>query len=299
VTESLDLLPSLLPPEGVEVVTAAQLAASLRAGSHRVVSGLAGSAAARVAASLVRAGRSVLLVGADADAASRLFDDAGFHAAGATRTLVTAPDAVPHAEVNPDRRAAMARLAALGEVSRARLVVTHATALARKVVPRAVLAASTRVVRAEEELDRDELVRQLVDAGYLRVPVVEDPGTLAVRGAICDVWPVGATLPVRFELYGDLVVRIERFDPQEQTTREGTQLDEVVLPPAREALLGPDAKARADASLEALFEEVPWATQKAHKLKDDVLRAPRDLVRLRARARGGARGRWRRGARAR
>ena len=41
--------------------------------------------------------------------------------------------------------------------------------------------------KLEEELDRDLLVRDLTDAGWIRVPVVEDPGSFAIRGSLLDV----------------------------------------------------------------------------------------------------------------
>ena len=45
----------------------------------------------------------------------------------------------------------------------------------------------------------------LARGGYLRTPVVEDPGTFAVRGGVLDVFPPLYRFPVRIELFGDLV----------------------------------------------------------------------------------------------
>jgi len=65
------------------------------------------------------------------------------------------------------------------------------------------------------ELDRDALVKRLSEAGYLRVPVVEDPGSFAVRGALVDVWPPRADSPSRAQLYGDTGLSITPFDPHD------------------------------------------------------------------------------------
>jgi transcription-repair coupling factor (superfamily II helicase) len=80
-----------------------------------------------------------------------------------------------------------------------------------------VVAGAERLV-AEDAIDLDRLVARLSDAGYLRAPVVEDPGSFAVRGGILDVWPPQLETPLRAELYGDLVLSLKAFEPDSQRT---------------------------------------------------------------------------------
>src|SRR5205814_9515743 len=134
----------------------------------------------------------------------------------------------------------MATLAHLAAGRPWRVLVAPASALVRKLVPRDVLKRHTHCVKHEEELDRDALIRSLSESGYIRVPVVEDPGSFAVRGALLDVWPPSNDLTVRVELYGELVLSLKAFDPVDQKTVKaegGVELSEVWLPPAREAIL--------------------------------------------------------------
>src|SRR5260370_23928593 len=131
----------------------------------------------------------------------------------------------------------MSRMATLFHLAHDRpwsVLVVPATALARKVVPRSELRRRTtnRIV-AESEIDRDALLQSLAEAGYLRVPVVEDPGTFAVRGALLDLWPPSSESPVRVELYGELVISCKAFDPVDQKTRP-LELKQLWLPPVRE-----------------------------------------------------------------
>ncbi len=193
--------------------------------------------------------------------------------------LLTSSEASPYAEVSPDRRAALGRLATLAHLSRGpaqgrasfRALVVTASALVRKVVPRAVIEARTERVVAEEELDRDSLIARLAEAGYLRVPVVEDPGSFAVRGALLDVWPPSSPVPSRIELYGDVVLSIKRFDPDKQrTAASGRSLSELRLPPAREAILDPAAVERARRRVADLCDAVDLPTSKARALSEDV-----------------------------
>jgi len=193
-SEELDPLPSVLPPEGVVVTRLAALAA--RTDARIDVADVRGSADAAIIAALVRdpSAPPALVIAEDGEAARRLAGDVSF-LLGRPRVeelddqsdvlVLTMPESSPYADVNPDRRGAMARMATLAHLAVGRpwrVLVAPASALARKLVPPDALVAHTHRIVHEDELDRDRLVRDLADAGWLRVPVVEDPGTFAVRG---------------------------------------------------------------------------------------------------------------------
>jgi len=188
--------------------------------------------------------------------------------------VFAASESSPYADVSPDRRAAMSRMATLFHLAHGlpwRVLIVPAPALVRKVVPRSELAKRADRIAAESEIDRDALVRALAEAGYLRVPVVEDPGTFAVRGALLDVWPPSSESPVRVELYGELVLSLKPFDPAEQKTRkDAASLSEVWLPPVREAILDEKTSARARSRVTQLAEAMDWPTTKTRALVDDV-----------------------------
>ncbi len=275
--EELDQLPTVLPPEGVVVTRLAEIAARATGNERIDVAGVRGCADAAVIAALAREPRSapVVVFAADDDAARRLAADVRFLlATGEDEVLVLAmPESSPFADVNPDRRAAMTRMATLGHLATGRpwrVLVTPASALVRKLVPKAAVKAHTKRVVHEEELARDVLVRDLSDAGWIRVPIVEDPGSFAVRGSLLDVWPPGASEPSRIELYGDLVLSIKPFDPTTQTTAKDATLKELTLPPARDAILTKELATRAKERVQQLAEAIDWPTTKTRMLVDDV-----------------------------
>ncbi len=296
IQDAADPLGPILPPEGVRAVTLAEVAArATEAPRGRLdVSGVHGGAAAAIAATVAGASsRPVVLVTADLDAARKLAEDVGFllrstadepdaEDTGEGDVLVLAvDDTSPYADVNPDRRAAMSRMATLAHLAEGRpyrALVVPAVALTRKLVPRKAVREHVARILAEDELDRDALIHRLSECGYLRVPVVEDPGTFAVRGALFDVWPPNLEGPVRVELYGDLVLTIKPFDPYEQTTRrvdlDGEKKDlllpEVRLAPAREAILTRERVARAKDRLQQLADAIDMPTTRARALIDDV-----------------------------
>jgi len=117
-------------------------------------------------------------------------------------------ETAPWADVSPDRRAIVQRMSTLFRLSQgmaAEVLVASAPALARRVVPRAAYGDLVDVVQKGEEVDRDALIGKLVKGGYARMPVVEDPGTFAVRGGVIDAFVPLYRFPLRIELFGDLV----------------------------------------------------------------------------------------------
>jgi len=289
--EALAPLEPILPPEGVVAARLRDVAARVLAlGPGKLdVAGVKGAAGAALAATLARAGiERIVYVAADLDGARRAAQDCAFLLKGAGAEddaedaalgevlLFASNESSPYADVNPDRRAAMSRMATLFHLAHLpwRVLAVPATGLLRKVVPRDALRAATVRVAAESELDRDALIVRLAEGGYLRVPVVEDPGSFAVRGSLLDVWPPNSDVPLRIELYGELVISIKPFDPYEQRTRkvDGKEVTvpEVWLPPAREAVMTAKTAARAKERIAQLADAVDWPTSKTRALTEDV-----------------------------
>ncbi len=280
-----DALGPLLPPEGV---TAARIrdvvarAATMR-GGRLDVAGVRGGATALLTARLAAA-RQLVVVTADVEDARRLAEDIRFFlpAVGSgdeSRGVHVFPanEASPYADVNPDRRSAMARMAVLARLAAGEawsVLVVPVVGLVRKVPPRAVVERHTLRIQKDAEVAREALAEQLVEAGYLHVPLVEDPGSFAARGALLDVWSPSDAAPRRVELYGDLVLSIRAFDPVEQRTlRDGDRdvaFAEVTLPPVREAILSREAASRARTAVRALADAVDLPSTRARALVDDV-----------------------------
>lgn len=232
---------------------------------------VAGSGGALVARRLLEVlPRSLLYVVADGEQARRAQADLEFFLDEPVLSL-TGPDTDPYAQVQPDRRATMTRLGALSRLalgSPSRVCVVDAAGLVRKVVPREVLRSSTVTVETEAELDPSVLAEQLSRSGYLRVPVVEDPGSFAIRGSLIDVWGSDAPLPVRIELFGDWVLHIKSFDPE--TQRSEQEIQKVNLPPAREMVLLPSAVERAREALREASDAINYPSTKTRQLIEDL-----------------------------
>ncbi len=228
-----------------------------------------GAAARTLGAMAPRMGPTLVLTG-DSDQARRFAEDLRFFVPEGVLYL-PALDTTPFLDVAPDRRAAMDRLAVLFHLTHGlpwRFLVASAPALLRRVAPRAAVEARSRLVEVETELEREDLVALLTAGGYLRVPVVEDPGTFAVRGGIVDVFPPQARNPARIELDDWLVASIKRFDPDNQRTLEA--VDRLFIHPVRDTVLSGDDRKRAVGRVRDLCDDANVPTSRRNALIDDL-----------------------------
>jgi len=132
------------------------------------------------------------------------------------------------------------------------VITTPDAAISYTIPPERLISANKKLAYGESGVEPNELAAKLVDAGYVRVELVDAPGQFASRGGIIDVYPAVArftdidrqvttgSYPFRIELFGDEIDRMEIFDPA--TQRMTVTLDEVEFSPARELLLTDDTK---------------------------------------------------------
>ena len=269
---------SLLVPRSHGSPTAlAELLAAFRDPKARVhvrARGLFGAARAFALARLLRTTkRPLICVEPDEEAAEALERDLRFFL-GETRAVLRLPadEVLPYEGLTPDRLVAQQRLAALFHLhlgsKEAPVVVFSVRSLARRVLPRPALDGRSLQLSVEMEQDRDELARKLSAAGYAKVPLVEDPGTYAIRGGVFDVWSPLDPHPARLEFFGDLVEKIRAFDPQTQRTVR--ELDEVSLCPAREIVLDEQGRRAAIATVRAAADAVETPSRQLRELIDEL-----------------------------
>jgi transcription-repair coupling factor (superfamily II helicase) len=150
------------------------------------------------------------------------------------------------------------------------IIIAPLAALALHVPSRRLLRASTLRISVADSLDRDVLAARLVGQGYQRMALVEEPGEVAIRGDIVDVYPPQLAKPVRIELWGDEVDSIRSFDPASQ--RSQTKSATVLLPPPQELLFDRDGIVERSASIRANASEQGIATSEVDALIDALLR---------------------------
>jgi len=103
--------------------------------------------------------------------------------------------------------------------------------------------------RVGQQLDRDELLRRLVQVQYTRNDLSFTRGTFRVRGDTLEIIPMYAELAVRIEFFGDEIERITTLHPL--TGEIVRDEEEMYVPPASHYVAGPERMERAIAGIEA------------------------------------------------
>ncbi len=165
-----------------------------------------------------------------------------FFSSGTLRTLVLPDWEVlpydvfsPHPDIVSERLQALAELPTLGRG----IVLLTADTLVQRLPPTSYVASRSFMLAVGDTLGLEAFRHRLVECGYAAVGQVGAPGEFALRGSLLDVFPMGATAPLRIDLFDDRIEAIRQFDPQ--TQRSGTVLERVRLLPARELPLDTDA----------------------------------------------------------
>ena len=250
-----------------------------RCGDKRLdVVGVSAGALAPFAAFLEGSRRNrTVVIAKDAGSARQLERDLRFHAVGAREDggvlLFPGYDQGPYDDLVPDRGSTLARAGALLELSleRWRFLVIPAEALLRRVMSRRVFEDACVSVVPGDRIDRDFTAALLERGGYNRAPLVEEPGTYALRGGIIDFFPPYLSVPVRVELFGSEVDSLRAFDPETQAG--GEKLDEAWIHPVRPYLLPSDEDRRREIArrARAACDQVDMPTARTERLIDDLL----------------------------
>ena len=201
--------------------------------THPALCSVAGSAAPMAIAGIaLKAGRPMLVVGADPDDAGYLYHDlarlAGeesvvFFPSGYKRDIkygqVDAPSVILRTE-------ALRRLGSADPTLK--YVVTCPEALAEQVASREQIDRDTVRVETGGRYDMTELQQRLIGLGFKEVDYVYEPGHFAVRGSILDVFGYGAELPYRVDFFGDEVDSIRVFNIETQLSENRLQGIDIV-----------------------------------------------------------------------
>lgn len=109
------------------------------------------------------------------------------------------------------------------------------------------------LVRVGEEIERDRLLRLLVDIQYGRNDVAFTRGTFRVKGDTVDIIPAYEELAVRVEFFGDEVDALYYIHPL--TGDVVRQVDELRIFPATHYVAGPERMEKAVASIKEELAE--------------------------------------------
>ena len=151
-------------------------------------------------------------------------------------------ETLPYERFSPHQDLVSERLSVLWQLKNGAvdvLFVPVATVM-QQLAPPSFLMGRTFWLKTGQTLDLDRLRENLVEAGYAAVSNVVAAGEFAVRGGIVDLFPMGADLPYRIDLFDNEIDSIKTFDPDTQRTL--APVSEIRLLPAHEFPTDADAQ---------------------------------------------------------
>ncbi len=113
-------------------------------------------------------------------------------------------------------------------------LITTGEALARACPAPADFDVAPPVVKIDATLDLTELFERLAELGYVSDERVDEPGEVALRGQVLDVFPADAALPLRVEVADGRIVTLRSYDPTDQRSIDDVgerELGRVAEPP--------------------------------------------------------------------
>lgn len=129
-------------------------------------------------------------------------------------------DAPASPSVAGQRTTALRHLAEALEEDRPVLLISSGEAAGRLIAPPAAYRAKPPVLRTGDKLDFEQFAAQAHDLGYRDDDRVDEPGEVAVRGNVADLFPGDRLQPVRIEVADGAITAIRSFDPLTQLTLE-------------------------------------------------------------------------------
>lgn len=175
----------------------------------------------------------VCVIAASAADADKLEREMAFFGRRALRRF---PDyeTLPYEPISPPQDLLADRLLALHKLARGEpeTLIFEAGALLERLAPPEFIVSRSLFLATGDRFDPTDMTKRLSEHGYLRVEQVAEPGEFAVRGAVFDVFPTGATSPVRVDLFDDEIETLRTFDAQTQLSAGRT--DKIEILPARE-----------------------------------------------------------------
>ncbi len=164
-------------------------------------------------------------------------------------------DCLPYDRVSPNGALVAERIAALSrlqtEPGKKRIVLTTVNAALQKVSPRSALAGAGMSLAKGESVSLTDIAAFLEADGYRRTGIVMDAGEFSLRGGILDVFPAGASQPVRIDMFGDEIESLRYFSPE--TQRSGEAIPRLDFHPASELPLDTASIARFRTNWRELF----------------------------------------------
>lgn len=113
------------------------------------------------------------------------------------------------------------------EKRRALATIMSGEAAARRYAAPSAFDFAPPSLKAGDRIDQEEFASDMEALGYVVDDRVDEPGEVAVRGDVIDIFPADVGWPARIEITNGVIAAIRRYDPITQLTTEACELLEI------------------------------------------------------------------------
>ena len=209
--------------------------------------GLDSGSMAAVLAELARSQDHLFVVLApNSSRAQHIADSLEFYLAGSATPVMLFPDweTLPYDLFSPHQDIISDRIRVLHQLptSHKGILVVPVNTLMQRLAPPLHITGNSFLLKVGDTFDMEATRQRLVACGYRQRDNVYEHGEFAVRGAIMDIYPMGADQPFRIELFDDEIESLRLFDAESQ--RSTGKVEDITLLPAAEYPLSADGISR-------------------------------------------------------
>ena len=137
-------------------------------------------------------------------------------------------DASPASPAVAGQRTAILRRLREGLENDQRILLVSSGEAAGRLLPRPdAFTARPPLLEAGASLDLEEFRTRALELGYVEDDRVDEPGEVAVRGSVIDIYPGDAHQPLRIEVSDGTITSIRDYDPLSQLTNDEVERLEI------------------------------------------------------------------------
>ncbi|MGB2248326.1 MAG: transcription-repair coupling factor, partial [Alcanivorax sediminis] len=224
--------------------------------------GLDTGSMAAVLAELARSEEHLFVVLApNTGRAQQIADSLSFYLASspdsvANATVMLFPDweTLPYDHFSPHQDIVSDRIRVLHQLPTTHkgILVVPVNTLMQRLAPPLHVTGNSFLLKVGDIFDMEATRARLVACGYRQRDNVYEHGEFAVRGAIMDIYPMGAPQPFRIELFDDEIESLRLFEAENQ--RSTGKVDHITLLPAAEFPLSAEGIARFRSNFRDTFD---------------------------------------------
>jgi transcription-repair coupling factor (superfamily II helicase) len=134
----------------------------------------------------------------------------------------------PHPDIVSSRLKTLSQLPSL----KTGIVITTLESLSQRLCPTDYIEKYSLSLSRGGQLSIESFVTKLIKIGYRRATTVMEQGEFCIKGALIDLYPMGAKKPYRIDLFDDEIDSIRTFETSTQRSIE--VIEKINLLPARE-----------------------------------------------------------------